>query len=212
VDIFIFSEKLKERLKEPLPGEEAQFKMAPLRRKELLEMYRAGNYTPVQSAVLISLYPKDNSIYTALMLRTKDAGAHSEQVSFPGGKQEAFDESLFQTAWREAQEEVGIGDNKIMLKFALTPVYIPVSNFMVNPFVVVFPEILSFHINEKEVKELLEMDVGFLFDPKNKGTAFFQSKTSKIEAPFYRLKEHKIWGATAMLLSELETILREIEI
>jgi 8-oxo-dGTP pyrophosphatase MutT (NUDIX family) len=203
-----FIRQLTDRLTQPLPGEEGQLKMAPVQRKDLIEYYRAGSKDPMQSAVLVCLYPHQNSIYTVLMLRPAEQGAHSDQVSFPGGRFEEADGTLEVTALRETHEELGIEPDSLTLVGKLTPVYIPVSNFQVHPFVAASSKRPQFSLNKFEVKKIIEEEMGTLFNDATKGHgAFVSASRWNIEAPYYEVQQHKIWGATAMILSELENII-----
>jgi len=206
-----FIEKLKHQLKQPLPGEEAQLRMVPPRRLTMKEYYQLRDKNPIHSAVLICLYPHRESIYTVMMLRPSRQGVHSDQVSFPGGKFEDADQSLEQTALREAHEEIGIISSEVELLGTLSPVYIPLSNYLVQPFVGYIPNHPEFVRNEVEVIQIIETDCKIFLDDRIKGEYIFRSGAGvDIEAPFYKIDTHKIWGATAMMISELEAILREI--
>ncbi|MBE9518912.1 MAG: CoA pyrophosphatase, partial [Bacteroidetes bacterium] len=118
-----------ELLRHKLPGEKAQLRMAPTFR---------GNLTsvglPIEAAVLVLFYPSDGKTHLVFIKRNEYDGPHSAQVSFPGGAREANDLSLEETALRETREELGV-DGQIEVLGALTPLHIPVSNFMVYPFV-----------------------------------------------------------------------------
>ena len=185
--------------------------MAPVQRKDLIEYYKAGSKDPMQSAVLICLYPHENSIYTVLMLRPSEQGAHSDQVSFPGGRFEEADQTLEATALRETREELGIKSASLEIMGKLTPVFIPVSNYLVHPFVAASLHRPQFSLNRFEVKQIIEEEVGTLLNEAIKGRgAFVSALRWKIEAPYYEVQQHKIWGATAMILSELETIIRPL--
>lgn len=206
-----FLQRLRHRLSQPLPGETAQFKMAPQRRLTMQEYYELGNKNPRQSAVLICLYPYQESIYTLLMLRPNEQGAHSGQVSFPGGRFETGDGDLQTTALREAEEEIGIEKSSVEIIGALTGLYIPVSNSFVQPYVGYLSGKPLLFKNDSEVKEIIEADTKFLFNPALKGNEVFKGLNKvTIEAPYYNILGHKVWGATAMMLSELEVILNEL--
>lgn len=206
-----FLQRLRHRLSQPLPGETAQFKMAPQRRLTMQEYYELGNKNPRQSAVLICLYPYQESIYTLLMLRPNEQGAHSGQVSFPGGRFETGDGDLQTTALREAEEEIGIEKSSVEVIGALTGLYIPVSNSFVQPYVGYLSGKPLLFKNDSEVKEIIEADTKFLFNPALKGNEVFKGLNKvTIEAPYYNILGHKVWGATAMMLSELEVILNEL--
>lgn len=207
----LFIQKLKGQLKQPLPGEIAQLKMAPVARLAYMEYFKEGSINSNQSAILICLYPHLNSIYTVLMLRPSEQGAHSDQVSFPGGRFEEGDGSLEMTAVREAQEEVGIEPSSLEMIGKLTPVYIPVSNYLVHPFVAASLTRPEFSMNKKEVRQIIETEITPFLDNAIKHRGIFESGLRiEIEAPFYEVQEHKIWGATAMILSELEAILQNL--
>ncbi|MEO6168412.1 MAG: CoA pyrophosphatase [Chitinophagales bacterium] len=207
-----FPQNLKYRFTQPLPGESAQFKMAPQRRLTMQEYYELGNKNPRKSAVLICLYPYQESLYTLLMLRPHEQGAHSGQVSFPGGRFETEDGDLKTTALREAEEEIGIDRSAVEIIGALSGLYIPVSNSFVQPYAGYLSVKPVLKKNDREVKEIIETDTRILFDPALKGMGLFEGlKNIAIEAPYYNILSHKVWGATAMMLSELESILKELD-
>ena len=207
----LFIQKLTDQLKQPLPGEIAQLKMAPAQRLSYMEYFKAGLKNSNQSAVLVCLYPHLNSIYTVLMLRPSEQGFHSDQVSFPGGRFEDGDGSLEKTALREAKEEVGIEPSSLVIIGELTPVYIPVSNYLVHPFIAAFSFRPKFSINSREVKQIIETEITPFLNGAIKSRGIFKSGLKiEIEAPFYEVQEYKIWGATAMILSELEAILQNL--
>ena len=196
---------------EPLPGENAQLRMVPPGRLTMKEYYALRETNPFRSAVLVCLYPFNQSVFTVMMLRPPKQGVHSDQVSFPGGRFEQADKSLEETALREANEEIGIDPSAVEVIGTLSPVYIPVSNYLVQPFLGLTPGHPVFSVNELEVTEVIEADCRRLLDNSIKGQQIFKSGSgSEIEAPFYQVETHKIRGATAMMLSELEMILREI--
>ncbi len=210
MDFSLFIKKLKQQLKTQLPGEKAQLKMAPASRLPYKEYIELSKLNSRKSAVLICLYPSSNSINVALMLRPSELGAHSNQVSFPGGKFEIKDQTLEATALREANEELGIDTKQVEIISALTPLYIPVSNYMVQPFLSYSTRQLSFKKNA-EVEEIIETDVSIFFDERIKGSGnFLSGNMNKIEAPYYNVQQHFIWGATAMMISEVTEILRPV--
>src|ERR1043165_7243496 len=135
MDFENFTKQLKNRMAHPLPGEMAQFKMAPAGRLNFKEYYEQGIKNAKQSAVLICLYPYQDSIYTVLTLRPFEFGIHSNQVSFPGGRFEEDDKNLQATALRETFEEIGVKSSQLNVIGELSPIYIPVSNYLVHPFI-----------------------------------------------------------------------------
>jgi len=200
---------IRQRLQMPLPGISAQERM----------MGRVVNM-PIKvpenarlSAVLCLLYPHNDELTLLLMKRREDRGAHSAQVSFPGGRHEPSDITMQATATREANEEVGINTEQIDILGALTPLYIPVSNFNVFPFVAYAPERPEFHINDDEVSYIIEAPLDHLLHDDRKTTTDVSSPAMpglirNVRA--YRLDDGTIiWGATAMIISELETVLKE---
>ncbi len=166
------------------------------------------------SAVMSLLFPVENELHLLFIKRTEDGHAHSGQVSFPGGKQDPVDTNLKATALREAQEEVGIMPADVDILGELTPLYIPVSNFQVHPFVAFAKERPTYNINEAEVRHILEVPVSELFHADRKVTTGVISPAMpgvKMTVKAYQLVDGTIiWGATAMILSELETILEEL--
>lgn len=206
-----FVDKLKVRLSMPLPGMEAQLRMAPPKRLPTDVYLKMKDVNPKRSAVLVCFYPKQESVYTVLMQRPNEQGYHSSQVSFPGGKVEKGDVNFEQTALREAYEEVGINPAEIEVIGHLSAVYIPVSNFLVHPVVAVAPTAPDFRMNITEVQEIIETDCSVFLNPQIKSTAVFLSSGGlSVEAPFYHINRFRIWGATAMMISELEEVIRDI--
>jgi len=186
----------KEMLQKALPGEAAQLLMAPTFRGDLPDQGKA-----VRAAVLILLYPVGHEIQLVFMKRNEYDGPHSGQVSFPGGAWETEDLSLEQTAIRETREEIGVaGDIEIL--GALTPLHIPVSNFMVSPFVGWIDETPEFLPDRSEVQYVIEVSLRELLDPAMRDSETLYHHGRPVEAPFYRVGLDKIWGATAMILSE----------
>lgn len=208
----LFSDKLKQALLQTdLPGENAQLKMAPKHRGTTLD-YSQHNKTSRKSCVLMLFYPKKDIPHLALTLRPDYEGVHSGQVSFPGGKIEDSDLTLADTALREANEEIGIDTSTVIIIKQLTALYIPVSNFLVYPFIGITNQYPAFNIDPKEVKQLIEVPVSEIFRTDIKNTAYIKIKeNSTIEAPCYTILEHTIWGATAMMLSELHEVLLRME-
>lgn len=202
-----FSERLHTAMESPLPGEDAQFEMSPMgrpRRQSAL----ADISNPKLSAVLVLFYPFGDEPHTVLMLRNAYPGVHSAQVSFPGGKHEDIDNSLQETALREANEEVGVQPNNITVAGQLTQVYIPPSGFLVEPYVGIASQRPSFVPNPDEVQQIIEVPVRELLNEANRTTREIPlSNGVRINAPCYLLQNHVVWGATAMMLSEARAIL-----
>lgn len=193
----------------PLGGLEAQFKLAPEARKIITKKGKLSNAK--KAAVLVLFYPgENNKTHVLLTLRAQYNGTHSAQVSFPGGKVDLTDKKLQETALRECFEEVGISSEKITLIKEMTDVYIPPSNFLVTPFIGFTSEKLTFTSNE-EVAEIIEVP---LKDLLHDGAIHFENKifsdASNVRIPYFLLNNHKVWGATAMIISEVKELLKSL--
>jgi len=205
-----FIDILTDEIKLGLPGWEAQQRMISGRPKMDLELIAKKN--PRQSGVLVWLYPDNDEVYTRLILRTAYKGVHSAQVAFPGGTKEETDATLWQTALREAHEEVGLLPEKIKYVGELSPVYIPPSNFWVQPYIGMSENNMPVIIQETEVQHTIDINVRQLLDPKIKEEKLILHSNSdaEIKTPYYNIDGHTVWGATAMMLSELEELLRRV--
>lgn len=199
-----FASALKERLAEPLPGAEAHKKMASASR---LRMAMQPNERTRRSAVLIVFYPYRGSILLPLILRPQYDGVHAGQMAFPGGRMERFDENLTRTALREAQEEVGIRVSDVTVLGLLTELFIPPSNFYVQPVVGILPYRPDFYPDPREVEDIVEVDLDTLLDETIVGDSKIEVRGMTVDAPFYQIQGHRVWGATAMMISELLVVL-----
>ena len=201
-------ENLKSAFSKDLPGSEAQFKMASSFRftPEYIEEQRPkARY----GSVMVLLFPVDNIIHTVLTLRTSYKGVHSGQVSFPGGKRDEADPDLVVTALRETWEEVGVPDYDISVIGSLTELYIPASNFIVTPYIGVVNDRPEFHANRREVEKIIETPLSILLDDSiRKQTKIKINDDLVIDAPYFDIDNQVVWGATAMMLSELAEIIR----
>lgn len=204
-----FVSQLEKRLKQELPGEEVQFLMAPLKRERISES-ELGNFKPRKSAVLILLFPENGLIKTVLIERPVYDGVHSGQIAFPGGKFEEEDIELVNTALRETFEEIGVFSEEIKIIGKLTDIYINPSNFLVSPFIGYMDKKPEFILNTYEVSQIIITDLFFLGDSTIKGTKKIEFNNGfKIKTPYYDVQGFTIWGATAMIISELNTVIEE---
>ena len=205
-----FIEKLRNKLQDSLPGQEAQYRMAHVgRRQAPLPPAHAR-----EAGVLALFFPKKDNWHLVLIERVRNHNdRHSGQISFPGGRYEPADGSLVNTALREAEEEIGIDAGKVKVLGQLTELYIPVSNFQVNPFVGYVDYRPAFRPEESEVAAVLEVPLTLLTQPETVQRINLQVTENIIlqEVPHYNVFGKVVWGATAMMLSELLTILREVE-
>lgn len=195
--------QLEECLKSELPGTEAQGMMAPSMRPPGLANYDGTN--PRSSGVMILLFPTDQGISTVFILRT-DGGPHGGQISLPGGKQENSDKDLSETARRETFEEIGVDPHLIREIGILTPLYVPHSNFIIQPVIGYVGHLPAFIPDQKEVAGVIVVTLKQLFDPSNRRTMILHRSGAEITAPYYDASGHRIWGATAMIISEFERI------
>jgi len=186
-------------------GLDEQIKLAPKNRLEEIKIDKAVNYR--NASVMALIYPKDRIMHMALILRTEYNGKHSGQVAMPGGKQELTDNSHWDTALREVEEEIGVKIEDISFLKELTPLYIPVSNFKVFPFLAEAKKELIFNLQQSEVADLIEIPLHYFIKELNIENVIVNiNRNAKIEVPAFVYKEHKIWGATAMMLSELKAL------
>ena len=203
----LFIDNLKTNLQKPLPGEEAQFEMAHVNREKLADLFAEyKNYRA--SAVLILLYPNEQNQTSVLLIeRMAYNGHHSGQIAFPGGKVEPGDIDLQATALREFFEETG-SDAIPTVIGKLTPVYIPVSKFMVQPFVSYVEEKPNFTASAYEVNELIEWEIDHLLNLDIiKETTLEPTPGYKLKTPYFDVQGKVLWGATAMMLNELKWVL-----
>ena len=155
----------------------------------------------LRAAVMILLYPFNDERHLVFIKRNEYDGPHSGQVSFPGGAWEEGDLSLEKTAIRETREEIGIMEEIVVLG-ALTPLHIPVSNFQVSPFVGWLEQEPKFTPDQAEVQYVIEVPLRDLLNPRNRDKERIFHHQLSMEVPIYRVGKEKIWGATAMMLSE----------
>lgn len=204
-----FIPQLDKALKQPLPGLDAQLKLAHGTRKGLY-----GHPKDARTAAVLALFfPKEDDWHLALIQRAAhEKGHHAGQISFPGGRHEASDPDFRHTALRETEEEIGVKANKISILGDLSSLYIPVSNFLVHPFVGYVDFAPDFQPEPSEVAQVLELPFSeFLADQAIGKTTLELPNQMKIkDVPHFNVKNHIIWGATAMMLSELVTVAQSI--
>jgi len=182
--------------------------LAATRREMLPEgrsLPRVFPETAKKAAVLALLFPK---IPTHLLLiqRSTYNGVHSAQISFPGGKPLETENDLMQTALREMHEEIGLPPESISVLGSLSPVYIPVSQFLVYPFVGLCDlENPTFTAQEREVAAIYKIPLSEILNPECKG---FTAVGTKEAIPCYTWNTPPVWGATALILRELEEYLK----
>lgn len=191
-----------------LGGVTSQLKLAPeIRLKYTEAMILDRN--PREAAVLALFYPNENNETTFLLTkRASYKGTHSAQISFPGGKPEPIDLNLKSTALREANEEIGVDHNEITIIRRLSDTYIPPSNFLVTPFLGYCNQKPIFTPNY-EVAEIIEVSVKELLNDSNiTYTPMSTSYMDNVEVPSFKLNGYIVWGATAMILSEIKDLIK----
>ncbi len=202
------TEKLRIELSKELPGEMAHNMMMPTLRDANLKIPK-HQPPPTKSAVLILFYQDEQGhIKFPLIQRPSYNGAHSAQVSFPGGKYENEDIDLVHTALRESNEEIGIDPGQVEIVGRISDLFIWVSNFIVTPIVGVASTPPIFVKDEKEVESIIETDLFDILNPeKRKEGTILASGKYKIQTPYFDIDERIVWGATAMMLSELSIVI-----
>ena len=195
-----------------LPGEVAHREMAPMIRIKELSEIDIDSKNPSEAGVMAVFYPDaSNDTRIVLILRKTYKGVHSNQVGFPGGRREAEDHDLQDTALRETEEEVGIPKEKIEVIKKLSKLYIPPSNFWVQPYIGIVDETPQFVREESEVEAILEVLLSdFLNDQNIISEKLTTSYADAIDVPAYLLNEKVVWGATGMMLSEVRQLLLKI--
>jgi len=201
-----FIEDLIKEFQKGLPGSEAQQKMSPSIRNHSDE--KNDPRLARDSSVLILFYQKGEKLYFPLIERTNGNHKHSGQISLPGGKYELSDKNLVETAIRETEEELGLLADKIHIIGPITGLYIPISNFQVQPILAYYDDLPQFKADSFEVNQIIETEIQELFNKKNKHEEIIHKNGFEIKAPYYDVKGHKLWGATAMIVSELEELLK----
>lgn len=159
-------------------------------------------------AVLALLYLHENRVYVPLTVRTAALRNHSGEVSLPGGSFDKDDVELSRTALREAWEELAIRPETVTLWAQLTPVWIPVSNFQITPFVGWSEQQPSFVNAAAEVAELIEAPLDLLLQPETVQQEEREIRGQRMLIPYFAIGTHKVWGATSMILAELVGKLR----
>lgn len=200
-------DRLRQRLDGPLPGLDAHMRMMPATR---LTVYRdlVVPDDAKRSAVLILLFPGSEGLHFPLIERTEYPGVHSKQIGLPGGAWEHGDSDYIATALREAEEEIGVQRHQVEVVGQLSSLYIPPSNFWVQPVVGYLPFRPAYLPDPAEVASVIETPLHQILD----GSAVGQSKVmhstgTSLTVPSYTIQGHVVWGATAMILAELGDIL-----
>jgi 8-oxo-dGTP pyrophosphatase MutT (NUDIX family) len=196
-------EQLEAALKRPLPGPDAQARLAPRPRRDWPPGFDPAHVR--NAAGLLLLFPADNRPHVVLTVRA-DAVRHGGQVSLPGGVVEPG-ETFEQTALREAHEEIDLQLHGVRTLGALTPIDIQVSGFRLHPIVAAIPERPELRPADEEVARILEVSVDVLMDPANVGWTTLTRDGRTFTVPMLSAGGADIWGATAMVLAEFLVLL-----
>ena len=209
IDFDRFIEQLAGRLRQPLPGKEAHEQLRAISLGDLTPIFdhKAG---PKPGSVMLLLYPDGGKIKFPLTKRPDYVGTHGGQVSFPGGKAEP-NETIEQTAMREAEEEIGVRRADIEMIGRLSEFFVIPSNFMVTPVVAWQPTKPIFIPDPVEVVKILECSIEDLMkEDAVQVKEILAARKYRLSAPHFMLEDEIVWGATAMMLNEFRTLIQEI--
>ena len=203
-------DRLKERLLDPLPGDSAHTPMRAIPIGDLTPRFD-HSLPPKPGGVLILLYEDDAGLIRfPLIKRQEYTGAHSGQVSLPGGKAEQGEDPIV-TALRECEEEIGVDRNSLVVLGRLTNFFVIPSNFIITPVVAIAASIPVFKPDPYEVARILSFPLrDLLNDDAIKQKEIVAAGKFRLMAPHFEIDGEIVWGATAMMLNEFRTILRDI--
>jgi 8-oxo-dGTP pyrophosphatase MutT (NUDIX family) len=200
--------KLEPRLKLPLPGALAHEPIRAVPAGGIAPNFE-HKLPPKPGSVLILLYPENGSIKFPLTKRQTYSGAHSDQVSLPGGKTEPG-EIYIDTALREAEEEIGIDRSQVVVIGALSNFFVIPSNFMITPVIAYSPVKPVFKPDPFEVARIITGDLfDLISDDAVKEKEILAAGKYRMNARYFDIENEVVWGATAMMLNEFRLILRE---
>jgi 8-oxo-dGTP pyrophosphatase MutT (NUDIX family) len=191
-----------------LPGHAAHNRVMSYPRSTAYEA-RLLQPPPKESAVLMLLFPKGHQLQTLFIERPANQGTHSGQLAYPGGRLEEGEDHLT-AALRESQEEVGLDPNRVEILGSLSPLYIPPSHFVVQPYVGFLVEEYPWKINPHEVVRVLPFSIEKLMTPDSLITQSvpIQQGGRSIEVQGYAIENRFMWGATAMIVHEFVEVMR----
>lgn len=206
-----FLQSVPRLISESLKASDSHLKMAPIERVKYYQNYDYSIHNPKASAVVTLFYPKNDATKLLLIVRSTYPGVHSSQIAFPGGKKDQEDQNLEQTALRELYEEVGVSKDQVQLVKQWSELYIPPSNFLVTPFLGIVTELPQWSIQKEEVAEIIELDLDILLSEEIvQHVSMTTSYATNLDVPAFMIDGHVVWGATAMILSEVKESIKSV--
>jgi len=204
-------QQIKQRLNQELPGQVSHLKMAPANRIHELKNQEKKILNAQKSAVMLLLFNEQNKLKVIFIRRSFYVGIHAGQIAFPGGRYEDFDIEIKNTALREIEEEIGLHSENIEVIGRISDIYVPPSNFLISVFVGYLPQKPQYKIDEREVNEIIEIELSEFFkeDSIIEKEFIVPSTNSKVLAPYYKVGNIELWGASAMVMCEFLDIIGE---
>jgi len=207
-----FIKSIKEEIQNNLPGEKSHIPMSPYKRVSP-SYARLKTENPIYSAVAIHIYrSKQGDLEILLIERTQNMSSHKGQIAFPGGKVDKSDHDYFYTAKRESFEELGIKINEGIYLGKLSPVFIPISNFDVHPYVIFHKKPPKIFSNKIEVANCFSIKIKNLLNPSSIQKFNYKNEqgiTIK-NIPCFHINKKTIWGATALIANELRDVVLNV--
>ena len=194
---------------EKLPGIDAHREMSPMNRPLSYDQIDSSNYK--ESSVMFFVFEKNGIPHTVVIERNTYNGVHSGQIGLPGGKAEEYDEDLYATALRESNEEIGVHPNHVQLLTNLSTVFIPVSKFIVNPFISILDEVNPvFNPDPREVHKIIEISLEEIADDSNLDKTDIPAGNGLTlkNVPNFNIQNQVIWGATALIFNEVRHLMK----
>jgi 8-oxo-dGTP pyrophosphatase MutT (NUDIX family) len=204
--IKITIQDIKGAIKLDLPGEKAHRQMLPEGRS--LDIPPEKYEKIKESAILILLFTKNDSLCICLTQRNTNLKHHPGQISFPGGQKEDFESTFAETALRELEEETGVKKETVELLGKLTDLYVPVSNFLIHPFIGCIGKEPKFSIDTQEVDEIITIPLNSFLSEENISRTGIKTHSVAPDVPCYKINDLIIWGATAMIIAEFTALLK----
>jgi|TARA_B100002003_G_scaffold196754_1_gene187008 8-oxo-dGTP pyrophosphatase MutT (NUDIX family) len=207
MNLIELKDKLEKRLMLNLPGQETQRQM--LIESDKLYPFDNKVEDAIPSAVLILLFEQDDGIHFALTERTHTVDHHRGQISLPGGVQEDGEDLSF-TAKRETHEEIGLNPEEIDIIGKLSSLFVIVTGFNIQPYIGIYNSTFEPILAPNEVASVFSVPIQDLINDNNMKIEERIIRGYDVNVPYFHFNKHKVWGATAMILSEFKTVLKEV--